>query len=508
MALSAGFAPYLPRPRDETEEYRNLWMMLRDRREVERQYDRIASQRVGDRWRSRADFVGSLYPLHLEIQARDREAEERQRVIEVAEEEARLAGVALKAKASEDFLERMKGQPANVIASDPRTFSTTSTDALEAGPPHPSRQTFGALIDTVTGEREEVNIPTAEYQRQIKRDDERYTRILDEEFRPQPAPKTSTETITIPDEQGIMRPRTLVSTTSFDPETNRWTTTRKLQEYQGEPVIAGAPPTTPVKRYTPTTTTKEGYPVFRNVADPEDTFIAYDEVLGTIAAAKAGIEDLELGPIVSETARRTLLDAQVRSRDPHVPDDDTVVAILEKDFSEAGFNSGAITGVFHTLIQTVNKLAGTGESSRLALQRLSDSKVLLLQTLSDERGRPGEGERTRIENQIGKLEGGTFVAQETYFTELYALREMLVDMVEYRLKNLPAGTDTTSRNEQTSWRAMASAAEYFANAVGLPSILGEVTTREYGQPVYQDPVLRGSGINSFDDLPDVTDVPQ
>jgi hypothetical protein len=26
--------------------------------------------------------------------------------------------------------------------------------------------------------------------------------------------------------------------------------------------------------------------------------------------------------------------------------------------------------------------------------------------------------------------------------------------------------------------------------------------------VYQDPVLRGSGINSFDDLPDVTDVPQ
>jgi len=78
MALSAGFAPYLPRPRDETEEYRNLWMMLRDRREVERQYDRIASQRVGDRWRSRADFIGSLYPMHLEIQARDRAEEDRE----------------------------------------------------------------------------------------------------------------------------------------------------------------------------------------------------------------------------------------------------------------------------------------------------------------------------------------------------------------------------------------------------------------------------------------------
>jgi hypothetical protein len=429
-------------------------------------------------------------------------------VIEVAEEEARLAGVALKAKASEDFLERMKEQPANVIASDPRTFSTTSTDALEAGPPHPSRQTFGALIDTVTGEREEVNIPTAEYKRQADLDAERDLALLKQQFETPEAPKTSTETITIPDEQGIMRPRTLVSTTSFDPETNRWTTTRKLQEYQGQPVIAGAPSTTPVKRYTPFTTTKEGYPIFRNVADPEDTFIAHGEVLGTIAAAKAGIEDPELARILGPESRRALLDAQVRIQDPYVQDNDTVVAILEKDFNEIGFDSGAITGFFKGIIQTVNNLAGTGESSRLALQRLSDSQVLLLQTLSDERGRPGEGERTRIMNQIGKLEGGTFVAQETYFTELDALREMLVDMVEYRLQNLPAGTDTTSQIEQTQWRAMASAAEYFANAVGLPSILEEVTTREYGQPVYQDPVLRGSGLNSLDDLPDVTDVPQ
>ena len=294
-------------------------------------------------------------------------------------------------------------------------------------------------------------------------------------------PTSTTENVYI-EENGKLVPRIIQTEAFFDTGVGKHVTKSEILTGPNGEALTHAIPVKETITYHPDLLDNDDNVIYVNRENPSDR-IETGLPSPRIAAARAGVEPPaeELFPTLGPESQDRILNKAIAGAGEGFSGNDTVLDILT-DPGATFFEGQAITHLFSRPISSWHEVTGFGERPRRAQQRLKNSQIGLLQALTDAEGIPSERERARVLETLGKLEGGTWQSPASFQTELQEIGEMLASLLRSSLLSLPSGDSSFAGLRQSRWSAIASAAEFFAQSIGLPSILAKVRSRE-GQDV-------------------------
>tara|TARA_R100000963_G_C4642307_1_gene105944 strand:- start:339 stop:1904 length:1566 start_codon:yes stop_codon:yes gene_type:complete len=173
---------------------------------------------------------------------------------------------------------------------------------------------------------------------------------------------------------------------------------------------------------------------------------------------------------------------------------------MNKDVLERQFEFG----VGQTVNEAISSILGWNPSYVSSIAGAEVAQVALLQAITDERGRPSEAERTRIQSQITALNPKFLDSAGTYKVKLDELRNMLVDWVQGSIRRMDSTDPEQMREDLKAIMYSREQANIYLNTLGM-ELVDDQIIENFKEQIRE---LRGSGtfdedldkfINSFQD---------